>query len=98
MFHKRNPCGTRGSSSGSVFVIRTAVMPKQKTNKGVRKRMKITATGKVKHHKSNRRHLMTNRTSKVKRHSRGTVCETGRVARKYILPMGGQYKPTQPTP
>ncbi len=65
-------------------------MPKQKTNKGVKKRMKITATGKVKHHKSNRRHLMTNRTSKVKRHSRRTEVETGRVARKYILAMGGQ--------
>ena len=47
-------------------------MPKQKTNKSVTKRFKITATGKVKHHKSNRRHLMNNRSSKVKRQSRGT--------------------------
>jgi len=59
-------------------------MPKQKTNKSVTKRMKITATGKVKHHRANRRHLLNNRTSKVKRQSRGTVVETGRVARKYI--------------
>ena len=64
-------------------------MPKQKTNKSVKKRMKITATGKVKHHKANRRHLMNNRKSKVKRQSRGTVMETGRVAKKYILALGG---------
>ena len=64
-------------------------MPKQKTNKSVTKRMKITASGKVKHRRANRRHLLTNRTSKVKRHSRGTVVETGRVAKKYILAMGG---------
>ncbi|MFN9371692.1 MAG: 50S ribosomal protein L35, partial [Planctomycetaceae bacterium] len=32
-------------------------MPKQKTHKGIKKRYKLTATGKAKHRKSSRGHL-----------------------------------------
>lgn len=64
-------------------------MPKQKTNKGVKKRFKITASGKIKRHKSNKRHLLAGRTSKRKRQLRQTAIETGRVARKYVLALGG---------
>jgi large subunit ribosomal protein L35 len=63
-------------------------MPKQKTNKGVKKRMKITASGKIKRHKTNKRHLLAGRTSKRKRHLRRPAIETGRIARKYILALG----------
>jgi large subunit ribosomal protein L35 len=64
-------------------------MPKHKTNKSVRKRMKITANGKVKRHKGNKRHLLAGRTTKRKRQLRRTVIETGRIARKYILAING---------
>ena len=64
-------------------------MPKQKTNKGVRKRMKVTATGKVLRHKANKRHLLAGRTSKRKRQLRRPTTETGRIAKKYILALGG---------
>lgn len=65
-------------------------MPKQKTNKSVKKRMKITAGGKIKRHKGNKRHLLAGRTTKRKRQLRRTVIETGRIARKYILALGGK--------
>ncbi len=45
-------------------------MPKMKTNKAVKKRFKITKTGKVLASSSFRRHLMTDRSSKKKRQSR----------------------------
>jgi large subunit ribosomal protein L35 len=45
-------------------------MPKMKTNKAVRKRFKITKTGKVLASSSFHRHLMTDRSSKKKRQSR----------------------------
>ncbi len=45
-------------------------MPKQKTNKSVRKRFKATKTGKVRRSKANRRHLLAARSSKRKRQSR----------------------------
>ncbi|MBN1917324.1 MAG: 50S ribosomal protein L35 [Verrucomicrobia bacterium] len=49
-------------------------MPKQKTRKGVVKRFKLTATGKVKRRRAFGRHLMTDKTSKRKRNLRqGTL-------------------------
>jgi large subunit ribosomal protein L35 len=61
-----------------------------KTNKGVAKRMKRTASGKIKRHKSNKRHLLAGRTSKRKRQLRRAGIETGRIAKKYILALGQQ--------
>ena len=67
-----------------------AIMAKrQKTNKGVAKRMKKTAGGKIKRFKGNRRHLLAGRTSKRKRQLRKAGIETGRIAKKYILALGG---------
>jgi large subunit ribosomal protein L35 len=64
-------------------------MPKHaKTNKGVAKRMKRTASGKIKRHKGNKRHLLAGRTSKRKRQLRRTAIETGTVAKKYLLALG----------
>jgi large subunit ribosomal protein L35 len=63
---------------------------KQKTNKSVKKRMRITATGKIKRNKSNKRHLLAGRTSKRKRQLRQPEMVTGKVARKYIIALGGK--------
>ncbi|MDH4201802.1 MAG: 50S ribosomal protein L35 [Phycisphaerae bacterium] len=40
-------------------------MPKQKTHKGLSKRVKVTATGKVKRPKCNGSHLMSGTTPKI---------------------------------
>ena len=42
-------------------------MPKLKTNKGAKKRLKITGTGKVKRMKEGGRHILTKKSSKRKR-------------------------------
>ncbi|RLS77320.1 MAG: 50S ribosomal protein L35 [Planctomycetota bacterium] len=47
-------------------------MPKQKTHKGVKKRFRTTATGKVKHRRAGTSHLQVRLTSKRKRDLRGT--------------------------
>jgi len=43
-------------------------MPKLKTNRSVKKRMRITKSGKVKHFKAGRGHLLTGKRAKRKRH------------------------------
>ncbi len=45
-------------------------MPKQKTHSGLKKRLKRTASGKLKRGSSYRSHLRTNRTTKQNRHLR----------------------------
>ena len=45
-------------------------MPKLKTKKAMKKRYRITKTGKVLASRSKRRHMMTDRTPKSKRQSR----------------------------
>ena len=42
-------------------------MPKQKTHKGLAKRVKVTAGGKVKHRRAGAGHLMSGKTSKRRR-------------------------------
>ncbi|NQT33410.1 MAG: 50S ribosomal protein L35 [Candidatus Omnitrophica bacterium] len=42
-------------------------MPKLKTNKGARKRLKVTAKGKVKRGKEGARHILTKKSRKRKR-------------------------------
>ena len=42
-------------------------MPKQKTHKGLSKRVKVTASGKVKYKKSFTGHLMSSKSAKRKR-------------------------------
>ncbi len=42
-------------------------MPKQKTHKGLKKRIKITATGKVKHKRAGGGHLMSSKNAKRRR-------------------------------
>jgi large subunit ribosomal protein L35 len=45
-------------------------MPKIKTNKGAKKRFKVTATGKVLFKPAGRRHLMSGKKSKIRRQMR----------------------------
>ena len=42
-------------------------MPKQKTNKGAKKRFKVTATGKVLFRPAGKRHIMSGKKSKRRR-------------------------------
>ena len=62
---------------------------KNKTNRSLAKRFKITAKGKLKHSNGKRRHLLAGRTSKSKRHARRPGVTTGPTADKYIIAMGG---------
>lgn len=45
-------------------------MPKMKTNRGAAKRLKKTASGRLKRHKANKSHILTKKTTKRKRHLR----------------------------
>ncbi|MDP8229559.1 MAG: 50S ribosomal protein L35 [Candidatus Gorgyraea atricola] len=65
-------------------------MPKLKTNKGAKKRLKLTKKGKLKGHKAGRRHLLTSKSSGRKRGLRKATIITGKVARrtKKLLPYG----------
>lgn len=65
-------------------------MPKMKTHKGSRKRFKISASGKLKRAQAGKKHLNSPKSGKRKRQLRGRVAETGIVAAKYILAMGGK--------
>ena len=47
-------------------------MPKQKTHKGVKKRFRLTANGKVKHRQAGTSHLQVRLTAKRRRALRGT--------------------------
>lgn len=57
---------------GFYFYFREYEMPKMKTKSSVKKRFKITATGKVLAGPGNKRHGLINRTQKAKRSNRGT--------------------------
>lgn len=45
-------------------------MPKQKTHKGMKKRFRVTASGKVKHRKAFRGHRLSQKSAKRKRNLR----------------------------
>jgi large subunit ribosomal protein L35 len=48
-------------------------MPKQKTHKGLKKRVKVTATGKVLHKRANAGHLMSGKSAKRRRRLRSSA-------------------------
>ena len=64
-------------------------MPKMKTHKGLKKRFKITATGKLKRRQAGKRHLNSHKTGTRKRHLREAITDAGKLAKKYIAAMGG---------
>ncbi|MDP2599802.1 MAG: 50S ribosomal protein L35 [Deltaproteobacteria bacterium] len=65
-------------------------MPKMKTRKGVRKRFKLTASGKVKRKKAYLRHILSSKTKRQKRHLRKAemVAAVDAPAIKRMLPYG----------
>jgi len=65
-------------------------MPKLKTSKSVKKRIRITKSGKIKHWKSGRRHLLGGKASKRKRRlgRAGYVSHADESAIRLLLPYG----------
>ena len=65
-------------------------MPKLKTNRSVKKRMRVTKSGKVKYFKATRGHLLTCKRSKRKRKlgRPGYVAPTEAKTMKLLLPYG----------
>jgi large subunit ribosomal protein L35 len=65
-------------------------MPKLKTNRSVKKRMRITKSGKVKHFKAGRGHLLTLKKSKRRRLLGKPAFIEGQEAKtiKLLLPYG----------
>ena len=65
-------------------------MPKMKTKSGVKKRFKITASGKVKSAQAGKRHGMIKRTPKFIRDARGTTVLSDPDAKivKQFMPYG----------
>jgi large subunit ribosomal protein L35 len=63
---------------------------KNKTNKSVKKRIKVTGSGKLKHGKVGRRHLNAHMTAKRKRQLRKAGVIEGRpsVLKKYKIALG----------
>lgn len=52
-------------------------MPKQKTHKGLKKRVKVTASGKVMRKRAGAGHLMSSKNAKHRRRVTGTATITG---------------------
>jgi len=63
-------------------------MPKQKTHKGLIKRIKITSTGKVKHRRAGGSHLMSGKNAKRRRRIRSSAIMTGTPANKIKIKLG----------
>lgn len=61
---------------------------KNKTNKSVKKRIKATGTGKLKHGTPGRRHLNAHMTPKRSRQLRRPATITGAIVKKYLIAMG----------
>lgn len=59
-------------------------MPKQKTHKGMKKRFKITASGKATKRSAFRGHILSSKSGKRKRHLRQNEIVSGAEAKKII--------------
>ncbi|WP_372366615.1 50S ribosomal protein L35 [Candidatus Uabimicrobium sp. HlEnr_7] len=59
-------------------------MPKQKTNKSVAKRVKITAKGKLVRNRPGRRHLQAAKTSKTRRQLRKQRLVSDGMTKKFL--------------
>ena len=63
-------------------------MPKQKTHKGLSKRVKITAAGKVRHKRAGGSHLMSGKNAKRRRRVAGSAIMTGTTAKTAKTQLG----------
>lgn len=59
-------------------------MPKQKTHKGMKRRFKVTASGKAKHRSAFRGHLLSHKSGKRKRNLRNSGIVDGADARQIV--------------
>lgn len=63
-------------------------MPKQKTHKGLKKRVKVTATGKVKRKRTGGGHLMSSKNAKRRRRISSSAIVTSAVAKTAKVKLG----------
>ncbi len=63
-------------------------MPKQKTHKGLKKRVKVTATGKIKHKKAGAGHLMSKKSGKTQRKATGSMTMNTVSGAKALIKLG----------
>ena len=63
-------------------------MPKQKTHRGLKKRVKVTGGGRVRRRKAGSRHLLAGKNAKRKRHLRGSVVQDDTVSKKLLRLLG----------
>jgi len=61
---------------------------KQKTHKGLSKRVKVTGSGKVKRNRANGSHLMSTKNAKRRRRIRSSNILTGAIAKTAIVHLG----------
>ncbi|MEK6677224.1 MAG: 50S ribosomal protein L35 [Planctomycetota bacterium] len=64
-------------------------MPKMKTHKGLQKRVKVTANGKIKHKSGNAGHLMSGKSSNRCRSLRQGRTLNNPVVKKMVAALGG---------
>ncbi|NQT86981.1 50S ribosomal protein L35 [bacterium] len=64
-------------------------MPKMKTHKGLKARVRVTRNGKIVRAKSGRRHLMGHMSGKQARQLRETTDITGKIAKTVIRKLAG---------
>jgi large subunit ribosomal protein L35 len=70
-------------------VKETGKMSKQKGHKGLAKRVKVTASGKIKYKRSYGSHLMSGKNAKRRRRIRGSGVITGAAAKALRDRLGG---------
>ena len=63
-------------------------MPKMKTNKSIKSKVKITATGKLMMNRQGRRHLMNKKSSKRKRHLERKLIFSKSQGKAYLKRLG----------
>ncbi len=63
-------------------------MPKQKTHKGLSKRVKVTATGRLKRRRCCGSHLMSGKSAKRRRRIAGSSTITGAMAKTAKIHLG----------
>jgi len=63
-------------------------MPKQKTHKGLSKRVKITATGKVRHKRTGGGHLMSGKSAKRRRRVSSSSIMKSTMAKSVRIELG----------
>lgn len=79
-----------GRLAGLIVVLKECKMPKMKTKSSVKKRFKVTATGKIMGAQAGKQHGMIKRSNKFLRNARGTSALSepdARIIRK-MMPYG----------